>query len=161
MKNTFKTILYCASIVFSNTIMAQTPEHEAVKATMQNFLRAYDTGDGSWMRKAFRPDGAMAGHNARTDKVMVVSGEEFIGRFDGKTAADEAQRKRSFVILDVNENTALAKVTLDYPTWDGVDYISLSKIEGQWLIVSKVWSGKAKPGPKPEAAVTTTSSGAR
>lgn len=38
-------------------------------------------------------------------------------------------------------------VDLDYATWDGTDYIALSKIGGKWMIVSKSWSGKAKPKP--------------
>ena len=29
----------------------------------------------------------------------------------------------------------------DYPGWRGVDYVVLIKIEGQWMIASKTWTG--------------------
>ena len=39
----------------------------------------------------------------------------------------------------------MVKVRLDYPGWDGLDYLALSKIDGKWMIVSKSWSGRRKP----------------
>ena len=66
-------------------------------------------------------------------------------RISGKPADDEAQRHRSYEILDVANNAAVVKVLLDYPGWDGLDYLALSKIDGQWMIVSKSWSGQVEP----------------
>jgi hypothetical protein len=162
MQQTFKSILCALTILFAGQALAQSKDHEAVKATLDDFLRAYTTGEGQWMRKAFRGDGAMLGHSARDNKVLVVSGEALIGRFDGKPANDEALRKRRYEILDVSENTAMAKVVLDYPRWDGTDYLALAKIEGQWLIVSKSYSGKLKPQVQSQVQPQpSVSSGAR
>jgi hypothetical protein len=36
------------------------------------------------------------------------------------------------------------KLTLDYPGWDGEDYLALLNIDGKWMIVSKSWSGQRK-----------------
>jgi hypothetical protein len=149
MKTLLNTIFCAFLIILPTTATAQNKsEHEAVKATMQNFIQAYETGDGNIMRKAFRSDGMMIGYTKSTDKVTAVSGEEFANRFDGTLADDEAQRKRSFKILDITDNGAMVKVTLDYPTWSGVDYIALTKIDGKWMIVSKSYSGKVKPAQK-------------
>ncbi len=148
MKQVLQPILFAALLMSPYTATAQSAEHEAVKLAMQDFILAYETGDGAYIRKRFRSDGVMIGHAAKTDKVMVVSGSEFANRFDGTIAADESQRKRTVEILDITDNAALAKVTLDYPTWDGVDYIALTKIDGEWMIISKAWSGKVKAAPK-------------
>jgi hypothetical protein len=149
MKTLLKTIFCTWLILLPTVAMSQSKsEHEAVKLVMQNFIGAYKTDDGNLMRKAFRSDGMMIGYTPSTGKVAAVSGEEFANRFTGEPADDEAQRKRSFKILDITDNAALVKVTLDYPTWEGVDYLALTKINGNWMIVSKSYSGRAKPAPK-------------
>ena len=147
-KKLLHSILFGALLLSSYTAAAQSAEHEAVKLVMQDFIKAYETGDGAYIQKRFRSDGVMIGYTAKTDQVLVVSGGEFANRFDGTLAPDESARKRSFEILDITENAALTKVTLDYPTWDGVDYLALTKIDGNWMIVSKSWSGTPKPAPK-------------
>ncbi len=150
MKTIFQTIFFAATLALLTPVAAQsTSDREAINRVMQDFISAYETGDGNFMRKAFRNDGIMVGHATKSNRVLKISGEEFAQRFDGKPDDDAAERKRTVEILDIAENGALAKVTLDYPTWAGVDYIALAKIEGKWMIVSKSWSGKVKPGPKP------------
>jgi hypothetical protein len=161
MKNILNTALCALLTLLLAAVSAQSAEHDGVKATVQDFLQAYVTGDGDFMRKAFRKDGMMIGHSRRGDKVMVVSGDEFAGRFDGKPADDEALRKRGFQILDISESAALVKVALDYPNWDGVDYLALAKIDGKWLIVSKSYSGLGKPAPQRDATAAAASAGAR
>ncbi len=147
MKTLVKLALCGLLTISSTATLAQSVEHDGVKATLQDFLRAYVTGYGRFIRESFRKDGQMIGHSRRDDRVLVVSGDEFAGRFDGSPAADEAQRKRSFQILDITGNAALVKLTLDYPNWDGIDYLALAKIDGKWLIISKSYSGQGKPAP--------------
>lgn len=149
MKTSLKIIVCLFLIILPTTAMSKDIcEHDAVMSAMQNFIRAYETDDGDLMRKTFRSDGIMIGYTQAKDQVVTVSGEEFASRFNGEPADDEAQRKRIVEILDVTENAASVKVTLDYPTWQGVDYIALTKIDGNWMIVSKSYSGRARPAPK-------------
>lgn len=77
--------------------------------------------------------------------MITRTGKQFWEGFDGKPAADEAQRKRSYEIVDVAENIAAVRVRLDYPGWDGVDYAVLLKSGGTWRIMSKAWTGQVKP----------------
>ncbi|MEN5100423.1 nuclear transport factor 2 family protein [Stenotrophomonas sp.] len=44
----------------------------------------------------------------------------------------------------VTPHAAQVKLTLDYPGWDGEDYLALLNIDGKWMIVSKSWSGQRK-----------------
>jgi Putative lumazine-binding len=149
MKMLLQTIVAGFFFILPITAVAQsTSEHEAVKLVMQNLLRAFETDDADLLCKTFRSDGVLVGYSKRTGKVVLRSGDEFAKGFTGKPADDEAQRKRSFEILDVTENAAVAKLMLDYPTWKGVDYMALSKIDGQWKIISKSWNVQAKPTPQ-------------
>jgi hypothetical protein len=149
-----QTCLAVAIAIFSTAAFTQTltqtnDEKAAVAAVLQNFISAYVTGDADTLRKAFRSDGIMVGYSPRSKAVVTRNGIEFAKGFDGKPAADEAQRKRSFEILDITHHGALAKVIMDYPGWYGIDYLSLAKIDGQWIIISKTWHGQVKPMPVP------------
>lgn len=145
----FKTCLLALFLILANAAMAQgTSDREAIKVALVNFVSAYVTDDAEIMRKAFRSDGVMVSYSTRNKALVTRNGEEFMKGFTRQPAADEAQRKRTFEILDITNNGAVAKVILDYPTWDGVDYLSLAKIDGEWKIISKSWHGLVKPKPK-------------
>ena len=126
--------------------MAQSSEHDAVHRVMQTFIAAYKTDDAGMISDVFRKDGVMIGYAAsRGNALLTRTGEEFATGFDGVPADDEAQRTRSYEILDVTGNLAAVKVLLDYPGWDGVDYLVLLKTDGEWMIASKSWTGQPKP----------------
>ena len=70
-----------------------------------------------------------------------MTAADFVSRAPGKPPADEAQRKRRIVSIDVSGDAALAKVELDYPKVFFVDYLSLLKIDGEWKIAQKTYTG--------------------
>lgn len=125
--------------------MAQSSEHDDVDRAMQKMMRAFETGDTTLAFEVLRKDGVVIGYSPSNGAMVTQSAEEWAKGFSGKPAADEAQRKRHYEIVDVTENAAVVKLSLDYPSWTGVDYLALSKIKGQWMIVSKSWSGRVKP----------------
>ena len=125
--------------------MAQGGEREAVNQAMQKVMRAFQTGDRELMFEVLRKDGSVLGYSASRGQVITQTTQEWAQGLSGKPADDEAQRKRSYEIVDVSENAAVVKVMLDYPGWKGLDYLALSKIDGNWMIVSKSWSGQRKP----------------
>ena len=156
MNTVLKTILIASCIFLATNAqvaLAQanaTPgDREAVKLVMQNFIRAFETDDANLLRSVFRNDSIMVGYSKSRRQLVTSNGEEWAKNFDGKLAEDEAQRKRSFEILDVTAIGAVGKLIIDYPSWYGIDYIALSKIDDKWMIVSKSWSGFSKPTPKP------------
>jgi hypothetical protein len=126
----------------------RTEDRQAVEAVMRNFIHAFETDDQVLLRSVFRSDGVMVGYSKSERAIKTTIVNEWARNFTGAPAKDEAQRKRTFEILDVTETGAVAKLVLDYPAWQGVDYIALQKIDGTWMIVSKSWSGKAKAPPR-------------
>jgi hypothetical protein len=124
--------------------MAQSSERDAVDQTMRQMMRAFEAGDANLAFEVLRKDGVVLGYSTSKSSVVSQTAEEWAKGFPGKPADDEAQRKRAYQILDVSESGAVVKVTLDYPSWSGVDYLALAKVDGKWMIVSKSWSGKRK-----------------
>lgn len=124
--------------------MAQSSERKAVDRTMQKMMRGFEAGEPNLIFEVLRKDGVVLGYSPARGAMVTQTTEEWAKGFSGKPADDEAQRHRSYEILDVANNAAVVKVLLDYPGWDGLDYLALSKIDGQWMIVSKSWSGQVK-----------------
>ena len=120
-------------------------EKELVKVPLDNYLQGQSTGNPEFMRKAFHADAKIM--SFRDGKVTSLSVEEFAGRFNGKQADDEAQRKRWIESIDVSGNAASAKIVLDYPSVKLTDYMNLLKIDGEWKIVNKSFSAEPKQKP--------------
>jgi regulator of protease activity HflC (stomatin/prohibitin superfamily) len=130
------------SLFFVNSAAAQENETESAKIPLNNYLQAQATGNGELIRKAFYKDARIMAF--RDGKLTNLSVEEFAGRFSGKTAEDEAKRKRKIESLEISGNAGVAKIVLDYPTVKFIDYMSLLKIDGEWKIVNKSFYAEAK-----------------
>lgn len=124
---------------------AATPtadDASAVRKPLEAYLKGGATGDGAFMRQAFLPTAHIEG--IRKGEFVSRPIDEYIAGFDGKPAADEAQRKRSIDVVDVTGNAAMARVTLDFPNGTITDYFVLLKVDGEWKIANKVWDWQPK-----------------
>jgi hypothetical protein len=121
-------------------------EKKLVGVPIENYFAAQATGNGDLIRKAMDPEAKVM--FVSDGKFTQWSAEEFAARFNGKPAADEARRKRSYEILDVFGNAAIVRVTLDYPSVKFTDYMTLLKIGGEWKIINKTFHADQKPARK-------------
>lgn len=117
---------------------------EAVRAPLQAYLRGHATGLAEDFRPAFHPDAELWG--MRDGTLIRMTAEQYIGRASGAPAADEAQRRRWIESIDVTGDTAVAKIVLDYPAVRFTDYMALSRIDGRWVIINKMFLAEPK-GP--------------
>ena len=126
------------AFVFAPTLFAQAPsgKEAAIRAAVQHYFQGHATGDGSHFAKVFHPDAKLFWIGADGSLSQRTSAD-YIKAATGKPAADEAQRKRRIVSIDVTGNIADVKVELDYPTVKFTDYIWMVEREGTWLIVNK------------------------
>ena len=131
-----------ATALFLLPARAQNAEDAAVRAAIEHYFRGHATGQGEHFRKVFHPDAKLFA--VREGKYWQLTSEEYIARAPGKPAADEAQRKRNIESVDISGNAAIAKVVLDYPQVKFTDYMSLLKIDGQWMIVNKTFYAEPK-----------------
>jgi hypothetical protein len=127
------------------TAAAQAPSSDQAavrKAITDHYFKAHATGSGDALKGTFIDEGRMMW--VQDGELRVRPSAEYIAGFSGKPAADEAQRKRRIVMVDVTADTAVAKVELDYPDVLLTDYFSLLRIGGDWKIVHKTFSRAPK-----------------
>lgn len=115
---------------------------DAVRAPLEAYLRGHATGLADEFRPAFHPDAQLWG--MRNGALIRMTAEQYIVRASGSPAADEAQRRRWIESIDVTGDTAVAKIVLDYPTVLFTDYMALSRIDGRWVIVNKMFQAEPK-----------------
>ena len=114
----------------------------AVRAPLEAYLRGHATGLADEFRPAFHPDAQLWGR--RNGTLIRMTAQEYIGRASGSPPADEAQRRRWIESIDVTGDTAVAKIILDYPSVRFTDYMALSRIDGRWVIVNKMFQAEPK-----------------
>jgi len=107
----------------------------AVRVTVTNYIEAYYTGDAARMEQTLHPH--YLKHKIHGDIPMrEQTGPQLIEavRDGGGTHMAQAQRTEKVTVLDVAGNIASAKLVT--PGW--VDYMTLSKSNGEWRILSVV-----------------------
>jgi hypothetical protein len=133
-----------AAVVTTVTAAAIAPSaNEAeVRAAMEHYLLGHATGDGAHYKMVFHPESKL--YFNRDGKFSTRTSQEYIAGAPGKPAADEAQRKRRIVMVDVTGDAAIAKVELDYPNALLTDYFTLLKVDGKWMIMNKIFNTNPK-----------------
>jgi hypothetical protein len=132
--------MYLALALSLATLATQTDSagDAAVRRTIeQHYFAAHATGSGEPLRGVFVEDGTMFW--AADGQLRSRTSTEYINGFSGKPAADEAQRRRRILAVDVTGDVAVAKAELDYPDVRLVDYFILVRAGGDWKIVSKAF----------------------
>ncbi len=119
-----------------------SPEEAAVRAALEHYLQGHATGDGAHFRAVFHPESKLFW--VRDGQLTQRTSADYIAGAPGKPAADEAQRRRRIVRVDVTGNAASAKIELDYPNAKLTDYMSLLKVGGEWKIVNKIFTSEPK-----------------
>lgn len=116
-----------------------------VRAPLEAYLRGHATGKPEDFRPAFHPDAQLWG--MRNGTLIRMTSEEYVNRASGSPPADEAKRRRWIESIDVTGDTAVAKIILDYPAVRFTDYMALSRIDGRWVIVNKMFQAEPKAAP--------------
>lgn len=122
---------------------ADAAEMTAASVPVENYIKALQTGSINYARLAFHKDARMIGN--RRDGFVSMPIEEWMKGLQGKPADDEAQRKRSFRILDLTATTGVARVELIYPDVSFIDYMPLLKVDGEWKIMNKFFHAIRPP----------------
>lgn len=110
------------------------PEEAAVKVCLENYM----TGDGHRMEMAFHPSASMKYVDFQSGEFKDVPIADFIARV--KANATKTDRKIGIVSLNIEGTAAQAKIHLESGTVIMNDYMNLLKINGEWKIVSKIFS---------------------
>jgi len=135
MRKIFAILALCFISSFS---FAQTTDESAARACLEDYM----SGDGNRMEKAFHPSATMKYVDATTGEFKDVPIAEFIARVKANT--NKPERKIEIIALDIEGNAANGKIKIDAPNAVLYDYMNMLKINGEWKIVSKIFSRQAK-----------------
>ncbi len=124
---------------FSLKTFAQTNDEEkAVRACLEEYM----SGDGNRMEKAFHPSATMKYIDAATGEFKDVPIADFIARVKANTTKSE--RKIEIVSVNIEGAAANGKIKIETDKVILYDYMNMLKINGEWKIVSKIFSRKNK-----------------
>lgn len=137
--NYMKKILGCflLCIIVSTSLPAQN-EESAVRACLENYM----SGEGDRIEKAFHPSASMKYIDATTGEFKDVPIADFIARAKANTTKSE--RKIEIVSLNIEGNAANGKIKIETDKVILYDYMNMLKINGEWKIVSKIFSRQNK-----------------
>ena len=124
---------------FATKTNAQS-EESAIKETLMNYLDGGTDGDTARFAKAFIPV-AIQRSVAKDGKLSQMTVKELLGRI---TPGQKLSRSTKIVSWSYANNAATAITQTDYETSNLVDLLNLLKVNGQWKIVSRVFTRTEK-----------------
>ncbi|HEX6313562.1 MAG TPA: nuclear transport factor 2 family protein [Gemmatimonadaceae bacterium] len=133
-------LLFSSVAVIPFMPVRQASEEAAVRAAINQYFRGHATGRSDEMSAAFLPSAHIEG--IRSGVFTSWTASEYSGRFTGRPAADEANRKRTIDEVDVSGTAAMARATLVHGATTFTDYFVLLKVNGEWKIANKVYSSR-------------------
>ena len=129
-------LLLASFIVLS--AVAQNSEEAAVRACLENYM----SGQADRVEKAFHPSATMKYIDAQTNEFKDVPIAEYIARVKANT--NRTERKIEIVSLNIEGTAAQAKIKIESGNLILWDYMNMLKINGEWKIVSKIFSRQNK-----------------
>lgn len=129
-----KPLILLFAITLSLAVFAQN-EEPAVRECLQNYM----SGQGDRVEKAFHPSATMKYVDYQSKEFKDVPIADYIARVKGNTGP-RADRKIEVVSLNVEGTAAQAKIKIETDKVIMYDYMNLLKINGEWKIVSKIFS---------------------
>jgi hypothetical protein len=132
-----KLLLTLSLLLTSFFAMSQTDEAGA-RACLENYM----SGEADRVEKAFHTSATMKYIDVKTGEFKDVPIADYIARVKANTTKSE--RKIEIVALNVEGNAANGKIKIETPTVVMYDYMNMLKVNGEWKIVSKIFSRQDK-----------------
>ena len=130
--------LLVLKFAYAATENSATPDELAIRATVTDYIESYYDGDAARMERSLHPHylkhtiRESNGELTMTEKTGLQMVQDV--RQNGPSTMPPSDRKVQITVLDVADDVASAKLV----TARWVDYMTLSKWNGQWKIVSVV-----------------------
>jgi CheY-like chemotaxis protein len=134
-----------AALLFAGSpLLSSRADDAAVRATVQRYFDGQRNGDADLMGSAFAPGSNMI--YIRDSALAIMPIPEFVervreGAAKAKAAPQPATKPapapQKVASVDIAGNAAIARLETHRPDMIVVDYMTLLKIKGEWLIVNK------------------------
>lgn len=137
-----KLILALLMIMGGNSMAfaSAAADLEAIQTVVQMYFDGTEKGKPDLLKEAFLPTLELQYVDGE-GVFRSISGPDYIARITPGRIYD---RKGQIVSIDVTNNTAIVKATVDMPKRLFTDYLLLLKVEGQWRISNKIATNRPK-----------------
>jgi len=122
-------------------------DEAAVRACLLDYADGISQGDTARQARAFHPVASMKYTDAKTHELVDVPIADFLNRLKA-SAGKKIDRKTTINYIHIQGTAAQAALEIEGDTYIFHDYMNLLKINGQWRIVSKIFSRVDKSTPK-------------
>ncbi len=112
---------------------------EAVKQVIEDYVKGTDSQDADMLEKILYPNGNYFSYNAITNKVSQMTNDQFLERVK-KRQTGGWERQLNINTVDVNDNTAMAKIEVKDARMKQHGYLTLVKEDGKWKIMSGAYT---------------------
>ena len=119
--------------------MQDNPPLQAISATIEDYFQGMYHRDLTRLRKAFHPTACLYGHYKGTFARVPL--DEWLKAVEGRPVPAEAGEAfdMRIVAIDVTGQVGTVKVADLYRGLRFTDYLSVARIDGQWVIVNKTF----------------------
>lgn len=115
---------------------------DSVRGVLETYLHGLKFNDVGNFRTAFWPEAKLF-FVKRDGQLGQLTQEQWYAGF-AKVAGKEEEGSLRITAIEVTRDIASAKVVEEYPTSRYIDYITLARFNGRWMIVNKVFTSERK-----------------
>jgi protease I len=133
-----KYLFALLGFVLINGVVSAQDDKAAARACLEDYM----SGDGARVEKAFHPSATMKYIDVTTNEFKDVPIADYIARVKANTTP--SKRDIRIVELNVEGTAANGKIKIETDKVIMYDYMNMLKINGDWKIVSKIFSRQTK-----------------
>lgn len=131
-----KIITLIIGLLFTSVLAFGQSTDEAIKATVNNYFEGLTTGDTAKLGKAFHSSAILRTVNASNGKIQDFPIKTFIS----KTPAGGVKAATKLISYSYAGISGLAAAELQFADFKYIDLLSLLQVNGEWKIVTRVFS---------------------
>lgn len=142
------SIVVAVACAATGTVRAQAgTEEAAVRQAVEAYFEALKNRDVEALKKVIHANTIFASvtREGKLDEMTMERWHGLIRPTEQNSAKYEMTG--SIQSVDVTDNTASVKSTVEFPRYVFHEYIALLKVEGRWMIVNKIFILRGKPRP--------------
>ena len=119
--------------------LAQTAaDSAAARAAAADYVKAWYDGDAARMEDLAKRN-VSADQSGRSSFVH-MGAMAMVRATRGRTPQPADRRLLEVTLFDLQGTAASARVV----SWDFIDYVHLAKVDGRWLIINDLWTGRPR-----------------
>ncbi|MDX1512211.1 MAG: nuclear transport factor 2 family protein [Gammaproteobacteria bacterium] len=115
-------------------------EHGSIESTLELYFDALFEGDTDKVRRVFHQNAHL--YSATGGEYVDIPLDDYVSLVAGRPSPESQGAARTGEVLDIDQSgphSALAKVALTIGKRRFVDYLTLLKVDGRWVIAAKAF----------------------